>query len=90
MAEFKLDYRKKKDLKLAFEYANQVISKNYLSDLSSLNLLVVESPDRDSLTKSISLLKLSKIVYNNDENNIQKLVSFLKIKKWGYLILSLW
>lgn len=75
MAEFKLDYREKKDLELAFEYANQVVSKNYLSDLSSLNMLFTKSPDRDSLIKSISLLKLSKIVYNNNENNIQKLVN---------------
>lgn len=74
----KLDVRSKDDLISAFDTANTVITKNYLRRLSELEILQPSDELINSdICKNSRFIKLNKLVYNKDEDSINKLISVL-------------
>lgn len=73
-----LDVRRKEKLINAFDSANTIITKNYLRILSEL-LIVEPSNDliENDIVKNSRFIKLNKLVYNNDEDSRNKLISVL-------------
>lgn len=71
----KLDPRKPDELLSAFDLADNIITKRFLSLLSKFEI-VKKTNDSDKLSSDgIRLLSVKKIVYNKNENNIQKLTN---------------
>ena len=71
-----LDIREVSELESAFRLADSIVTKNYLSKLENCELLdTSESFDNTPLYEHASLFKVKKIVYDRDENSLQKLVN---------------
>lgn len=72
----RLDERKIQDLYNAFEMADNIVYRNYINNLSELDIVPVTG---EFLTKKIGqdlrLIKVEKIVYDKDENVLQKLTN---------------
>ncbi|MCD8151279.1 MAG: DUF87 domain-containing protein [Clostridiales bacterium] len=71
-----LDIREFSELENAFALVDSIVTKNYLSKLDECNLL-----DRSAqlkvlrLSESASLFRVKKIVYDRNENSLQKLIN---------------
>lgn len=71
-----LDIRELKDLDDAFLLADSIVTKNYLSRLDKCSLLDVSNEiESEIVTEHASLFRIKKIVYDRDENNLQKLIN---------------
>lgn len=72
-----LDKRDMQELFNAFELANSIVLKDYVRLLDGLD---IEEPSKEfleqSLSKEIRMFKVNKIVYDKNENNIEKLTNF--------------
>lgn len=75
-ASSNLDVREAEDLCNAFELAESIVYRNYINRIEMLNIVKTSS---DFLQKEIGsevrLIKVEKIVYDKDENNLQKLTN---------------
>lgn len=75
-ASSNLDVREAEDLCNAFELADSIVYRNYINNIEMLNIVKASS---DFLKKEIGsevrLIKVEKIVYDKDENNLQKLTN---------------
>lgn len=78
-----LNWRKKKEafdirefdeLENAFSIADSIVTKNYLSKLEQCKLLEI-SDEQLPVYEHASLFRVKKIVYDREENNLQKLVN---------------
>lgn len=71
-----LDIRQMSDLEEAFELADNIVTKKYLSRLDTLNLCdITEELESINLEEQASLFKVKKIVYNREENSLEKLIN---------------
>ena len=71
-----LDTRELEELDLAFSRADSIVTKNYLSILENSKLVETDSDfDKIAIYERASLFRIKKIVYDRDENNLQKLVN---------------
>ena len=71
-----LDVREAEELCNAFELADNIVYRNYVNRLDELRII---PPSKEFLKKEIGeeirLFKIEKLVYDKDENNIQKLTN---------------
>lgn len=71
-----LDVRDTNDLLSAFELADNIVQKNYISEIQKLN---IEEPTKEFLKKKVGsgmrMFKIDKIIYDKNENNLQKLTN---------------
>lgn len=74
--EYSLDIRDTNNLLSAFELADNIVQKNYISEIQKLE---IEEPTKEFLNKKIGsgmrMFKIDKIVYDKNENNLQKLTN---------------
>ena len=71
-----LDIRKKTKLDNAFMLADNIVTKNYLSLLDSFSPVAPpEELIKSDVCKYASLFNIKRIVYDRDENTLQKLVN---------------
>lgn len=71
-----LDIREISQLDSAFALADNIVTKNYLAKVDEYELAdTPASLDSAPLYESASLFRVKKIVYDRDENNLQKLVN---------------
>ena len=71
-----LDIREFSELDSAFSLVDSIVTKNYLSQLDTYSLFdTTEEFDQMQLSEQASLFKVKKIVYNREENSLQKLVN---------------
>ena len=72
-----MDTRDAQDLINAFEMADNIVLKKYINRLQDME---IEIPDEKFIEKEISkeirMFRINKLVYDKDENNIQKLTNF--------------
>ncbi len=71
-----LDIREAEELCNAFELADSIVYRNYINRLDTLD--IVEIPGdllQKEIGKDIRLIRVEKIVYDKDENNLQKLTN---------------
>ncbi|MBE2906858.1 ATP-binding protein [Anoxybacillus flavithermus] len=71
-----LDVRKENDLIQSFQLANEFVEKNYLSELTAHEVVPIP-PHIESLTvrQHIRLFKITKIVYDQNEDISEKLIN---------------
>lgn len=71
-----LDVRDTNDLLSAFELADNIVQKNYISEIQKLD---IEEPTKEFLKKKVGsgmrMFKIDKIIYDKNENNLQKLTN---------------
>ena len=71
-----LDIRNTNDLLSAFELADNIVQKNYISEIQKLD---IEEPTKEFLKKKVGsgmrMFKIDKIIYDKNENNLQKLTN---------------
>ena len=71
-----LDVRNNNDLLSAFELADNIVQKNYISEIQKLD---IEEPTKEFLKKKVGsgmrMFKIDKIIYDKNENNLQKLTN---------------
>ena len=73
-----LDVRKKADLVQAFDNAEIIVSKNYLQLLSNLEIVDLSKEiENVDITSKSRFLKINKLVYNKNEDNLNKLTTIL-------------
>ncbi|WP_241737041.1 hypothetical protein [Anoxybacillus flavithermus] len=74
-----LDVRKENDLIQSFQLANEFVEKNYLSELTAHEVVPIP-PHIESLTvrQHIRLFKITKIVYDQNEDISEKLINIFK------------
>lgn len=71
-----LDERKLQDLYNAFVVADNIVYRNYINNLSELDIVpVTEEILAKEVGKYLRLIKIEKIVYDKDENILQKLTN---------------
>lgn len=71
-----LDGRDFEELDRTFALADSIVTKNYLSQLDTCSLLDTSQEfDAACLSSHASLFRINKIVYDRNENNLQKLVN---------------
>ena len=71
-----LDIRQFSELDEAFSLADSIVTKNYLATLEHCEIVSDgKYLDNRDLPEYASLFRVKKIVYNRDENNLQKLVN---------------
>ncbi|KYH31387.1 AAA-like domain protein [Clostridium tepidiprofundi DSM 19306] len=69
-----LDVRKEEELTQSFELAQNFVNKNYLMDLSHCKVVPVPNEINNlTIRDNIRLFKINKIVYDKNENGIDKL-----------------
>lgn len=66
---------KNNELIKAFELADNIVTKNYLDKLQNLKPVRMPSELADKIGKSARVFKIDKLVYDPDENNLQRLVT---------------
>ena len=62
-------------LEQAFTRAEYVVNKTYLANLSAKNCVVLDDMDMQPVTRHTRFFKVDRIVYNKDENTLQKITS---------------
>lgn len=71
-----LDVRDTNNLLSAFKLADNIVQKNYISEIQKLE---IEEPTKEFLNKKVGsgmrMFKIDKIVYDKNENNLQKLTN---------------
>jgi len=74
-----LDVRDYNDLSKSFAAANEIITKNYLAQLEDYEIetLPQELKEIENICKVTRLFKISKVVYNKDENFLDKMTTIL-------------
>ena len=71
-----LEIREMSQLDSAFSLADSIVTKNYLSKIDQCELIdISEMFDTIPVYEHASLFRVKKIVYDRDENNLQKLVN---------------
>lgn len=71
-----LDVREMDELTEAFSLVDDIVSKKYIEDLENYDLVEADEALKMSLLEeTASLFKVDKIVYDRNENNLQKLVN---------------
>lgn len=76
MESSSLEVRKQQELETAFLEADNIIMKKYMSDISKYEVKNVESElEKEDLNSVFRLNKVEKLVYNADENNLEKLMN---------------
>lgn len=71
-----LDIREISQLDSAFTLADSIVTKNYLAKVDECEIIDAGAlPDPAPLYESAGLFRVKKIVYDRDENNLQKLVN---------------
>lgn len=71
-----LDTRKISELDSAFSLADSIVTKNYLTKIDQCEIMdTTDSFDAIPVYEHASLFRVKKIVYDRDENNLQKLVN---------------
>lgn len=71
-----LDIRELSQLDKAFDLADSIVTKNYLAKVDECDVLgTTDLFDLTPVYESASLFQVKKIVYDRDENNLQKLVN---------------
>lgn len=76
--ENSLDVRKKQDLLQAFENADTIINKNYLRILTELEVVKLHKElENIDIVSNSRFMKINKLVYNKNENSLDKLVTIL-------------
>lgn len=71
-----LDVRELSQLDQAFSLADNIVTKNYLDHLEQYKILnTTQDLDTTPLYEYASLFQVKKIVYDKDENSLQKLVN---------------
>lgn len=71
-----LDVREFNELNEAFFLADSIVTKKYLSYIEQCTLVPLsEEVETQIVTEHASLFRIKKIVYDRDENNLQKLVN---------------
>ena len=69
-----LEVRDFDDLERSFHLADSIVTKNYLSKLDQFTIIEPEN-QFDHISNTASLFRVKKLVYDRDENNLQKLVN---------------
>lgn len=59
----------------AFELADRIVTKDYLASLTQLNIQKLPQENTPALHTCASLFPITKIVYDRNENNLQKLIN---------------
>ena len=72
MPESSLDNRDPKDLCRAIAQADNVVFHTYIDELEKLDIIPVVQLPNDPQEK-IALYKIDRIIYDKDENNLEKL-----------------
>lgn len=67
-----LEVRELSELDKAFDLADNIVTKNYLARLNEYQLI---KTDTSPVYESASLFRVKKIVYDRNENNLQKLIN---------------
>lgn len=67
-----LEVRELSELDKAFDLADNIVTKNYLARLNEHQLI---KTDTSPVYESASLFRVKKIVYDRNENNLQKLIN---------------
>ncbi len=76
MENTSIDTRKKQDLEDAFLEADNIIMKKYMSDICSYEVKKMDSElVSQELNSVFRLNKIEKLVFNADENNLEKLMN---------------
>lgn len=71
-----LDERKIQDLYNAFEVADNIVYRNYINNLTELDIVPVkERFMTKDIGKELRLLKIDRIIYDKEENTLQKLTN---------------
>lgn len=71
-----IDIRDFGEMENAFLLADSIVTKNYLANLSEGEVLkTTEELKTLDVSKYASLFQIKKIVYNKEENNLQKLIN---------------
>lgn len=71
-----LDIREMSQLDEAFVLADSIVTKNYLTNIERMPIVDMSADlDKIVLHETASLFNVKKIVYNPDENNLQKLIN---------------
>ena len=75
-----LDTRQTEELVNAFELAENIVFKDYINHLEEIEIV---KPDEEFLnnvdSSEIRLFKVDKIIYDKDENNLQKLTNLYRM-----------
>lgn len=71
-----LDVREAEDLCNAFELADSIVYRNYINRIDTLDIVKV-SPEfmKKEIGEEVRLIRVEKIVYDKDENNLQKMTN---------------
>lgn len=69
-----LDIREAEELWSAFELADSIVYRDYINCLDTLDIIQMLSEEKE-IGKEVRLIKVEKIVYDKDENNLQKLTN---------------
>ena len=76
MNDDNLDIRELSELDQAFVLADSIVTKNYLVSLEKCNILnFSKNQNIKDIYEKASLFRVKKIVYDRNENNLQKLVN---------------
>lgn len=78
MSETRLDVRDKEELSNALLVAQNIITKDYLSQLKNYEIVEPSKELIDiDIKEYVRIFKINKIVYNKDENMIEKLITVI-------------
>ncbi|MEK4715732.1 ATP-binding protein [Sporosarcina sp. FSL K6-5500] len=71
-----LDIRKQEELQQAYVLSNEFVEKNYLSELAKCNVATMPKEIQAFSTQNnVRLFKVNKLVYDKNENNLDKLAT---------------
>ena len=71
-----LDIREAEELCNAFELADSIVYRNYINRIDSLDIVEASSDlIKKEIGSEIRLIKVEKLVYDKEENNLQKLTN---------------